>query len=273
MNTVIAPIGDVAPVDDAALPLEWAQWAEEPGKSIQFEENGVIVGRVHAIVVGRGEAWIEGIWVAPAKRRQGLGRGLVKAAEDLIRGYNVGVVRSAVPAHNTGALVMAERVGFNECARAVVQMLTVPKEAPAESDASGGEPTVRRASVVEAPASSALLASVMKPWRDLLPIGWRFRRIGLDLVRGLAKDGRVLVTQEPGGIAIAAGRDPTVLTALVGSSAQRRRLVQAGAAGTDANRVVVFAPDASSVSDLGVAVAAHLWCPDGLVIVEKTLVR
>ena len=109
-------------------------------------------------------------------------------------------------------------------------------------------------------------------WHGLVPLGWRFRRIGVDLVRGLAKDGRVLVSSDPGGVAIT-GRDPAVVTALVGSRAQRRSLVHAVASQADTDRVVVFAPDDSIVSDLDVAVSAHAWCPEGLVVVEKTLAR
>jgi GNAT superfamily N-acetyltransferase len=274
MDTVIEPIGEMAPVDDAALPLEWALWAEEPGKVIRFEEEGVTVGRVHTVLVGPSEAWVEGLWVTPDQRRKGLGRQLLKAAEDLVHGYGVGIVRGAVPAHNTGARSLAEHAGFAERARAMVQILMVSGEAPVtESDSVDGGTGVRRATAVEATAVSALVATGMKAWHNLVPLGWRFRRIGVDLMRGLAKDGRVLVTQDPTGVTITAARDPAVLTAVVGSPTQRRLLVRAAAALASTERVVVFVPDASSVTDLGVAVAAHAWCPEGLVIVEKTLAR
>jgi hypothetical protein len=133
---------------------------------------------------------------------------------------------------------------------------------------------VRRATALEAPSVSALIVSGLRAWHDLIPIGWRFRRIGVDLVRGLARDGRVFVTQDSSGAGIAAaGRGTTVLAALVGSPAQRRLLVDSVVEQGSAERVAIFAPDRSTVSDLGVAVEPHAWCPEGLVIVEKSLGR
>ncbi len=272
MNTVVAPIGEMAPADDGALPIEWAQWAEEPGKVIRLEEDGTIVGRVHAVVVGRGEAWIEGLWVTPASRRKGMGRHLLTAVEALFPDYGIGVIRAAVPAHNHAALALAERAGFAPCARAVVQILTASREAgPAGRDA-----MVRPATAGEAPVLIKTLAAeaTLRSWHGLLPLGWRFRRGGLDLVRGLAKDGRVLVTSDPGGMAIMAlGRDTAVIATLTGDSMQMGRLVNAVAAQAASDRVVVFAPDAAGTSGLGVPVEPHVWCPEGLVIVEKTLAR
>jgi GNAT superfamily N-acetyltransferase len=273
MNTVVAPIGEMAPADDGALPIEWAQWAEEPGKVIRLEDDdGAIVGRVHAVVVGRAEAWIEGLWVTPTSRRTGLGRRLLTEVDVLFKDYGIGVIRAAVPAHNRGALALTERAGYVPCARAVVQILTVPREAGSSGDA----PTVRPATASEAPVLVKTLtaAALLKPWHGLLPLGWRFRRAGLELLRGLAKEGRVLVTTEPGGIAIVAlGRDAAVITALTGDTAQAGRLVRATAVQGASERVVVFAPDASAVADLGVTVDPHVWCPEGLVIVEKTVRR
>ena len=195
--------------------------------------------------------------------------------EDLVRGYGAGVIRAAVPVHNAVARAVAERTGYAPIARAVVGVVTVPRGVGgSDGGAVSRDPVVRRATAVEAPAIGALVASSLKGWHDLIPVGWRFRRVVVDLIRGLARDGRVLVTQDPGGVAIVAGgRGAAVLSALAGSTSQRQSLVNAVISQADAARVAVFAPDRTTVSDLNIVPEPHAWCPEGLVLVEKSLVR
>jgi hypothetical protein len=207
-----------------------------------------------------------------------VGRRLVAAAEELVKGYGAAIVRTAAPAHNAGALALAARTGFVECARAVVDVLGMPRD-----DATGGEGApsaadhgVRRASAVEAPTVASVLSAspVLKAWGGLVPIGWRFRRLSLDLVRGLAKDGRVLVTTEGGGAALmTAGGSAAIIAALTGTPVQQAALVRAAAAEVDAERVIVFAPGDAGLAEHGSGRAPHAWCLQGLVILEKIPTR
>jgi GNAT superfamily N-acetyltransferase len=104
MHTVIAPLIDAVPPEPAALPEEWADWAEEPGQSVSIQEAGRTLGTRHVVMVGRDEAWLEGLWVPPSARGRGVGRRLVEEAETLAGGYGATIVRTAVPARDYAAV-------------------------------------------------------------------------------------------------------------------------------------------------------------------------
>jgi ribosomal protein S18 acetylase RimI-like enzyme len=274
MNTVLAPIGLGAPPDPAALPGEWAAWAEEPGRSVRIEEDGVLLGAVHAIMVGRAEAWIEGLWVRPPARGRGVARRLLAEAEMLVRGHGAMVVRGAVPAHDDAALAVAERMGFVHRGEAVALASDIA-DPPAEE--AGRVVVVAAATNETAAVTRALGAGApVDAWRGLVPLGWRFRRLVPELVRGLIKDVRVLRSGDgPDGVALfGVGDQDAVIAALAGPPAHRRALfgeVIEQARGAGASRVVLFTPARDDADGLGVAFTPHPWCPEGLVIVEKTL--
>jgi GNAT superfamily N-acetyltransferase len=274
MRIAIGPITPGATPDPAALPAEWSAWSEEPGRAVRVEEDGDLLGIIHAVVVGQTEAWVEGLWVKPAARGRGVGRRLIAEAIALVRGYGATVVRTAVPARDYGALAVAERTGFARHCEAVVLVAEMP-EGPIDIPY---EAQVSAATVKETATVTRLLEETpaLREWRGLVPLGWRFRRLAPELVKGLIKDGRALRAGDgPVGAALCAVRNEwAVISVMVGPPAHRQALFgviveEAHRAG--ARRVALFAPDAGGAAGLRAAFAPHPWCPDGLVIVQRTL--
>ena len=274
MKTSIEPLVDAPPADPAALPLEWAEWAEEPGQKVTIDDNGRILGVLHVTVVGRAEGWLEGLWVQPAARGRGVGRRLVQEAEDLLRGYGVGTVRTAIPSRDYTALAVAEHAGFSRCTE--TNVLVADMEAGPIDIAYDAQ--VRPAEPAEGAAILQLLAgsSVLGAWRGLVPLGWRFRQVRSELLRGLINDGRVVRSGESvEGVAAFAVHGPAaVISALEGPRGHREALfgaVAEHARGAGASRIALFAPEPGPPSGIRASFTPHAWCPDGLVIVEKSL--
>lgn len=274
MKTVVAPVGEVATPDASALPAEWQDWAEEPGRVVALQDGGETVGVVHVAVVGRGEAWLEGLWVRPAARGGGVGHRLVAEAEALARRHGATLVRTAVPARDYAALAVAERSGFARLCEAVVLVADLsasPMEMPYDAPVRAVPPEAAAAL-----AQMLLAAPDLSGWRGLVPLGWRFRRIVPELVRGLAKDRRALRAGTDGeGAALFALRGAAaVISALVGPPQHRQALlaeIAARAAAAGGRRIALFAPGAEAAEGLRAAFVPHPWCPDGLVVVEKTV--
>ncbi|MDR7518671.1 MAG: GNAT family N-acetyltransferase [Armatimonadota bacterium] len=268
------PLVDTVPVGRSAVPAEWASWAEEPGRAVRIGEGGEVLGEVHAVIVGRAEAWFEGLWVQPGARGRGLGRRLIAEAEGLVRRYGADTVRAAVPARDDDALAVAERTGFVRSCEAAVLVAQIPHrplDVPPEVPVAPAGPGETGAMVALLQASPQIRA-----WRGLAPLGWRFRRVVPELVRGLIRDRRVLRAGDPAeGIAWRAVRGSTVvISVLSGPPAHRRALfgtVVEGARRAGATHVALFGSDPRAADDLRIPFAAHPWCPDGLVIVEKHL--
>jgi GNAT superfamily N-acetyltransferase len=271
VKTIIEALPATAPSDPTALPAEWAEWAEEPGRLVRVEEGGMTLGTLHAAVVGRHEAWFEGLWVRPAARGRGVGRRLVVEAEALVREHGITIVRTAVPARDYGALAVAERTGFVRHSEASVLLgdvgrgqIDLPYEAP-----------VAPATRADLQHVSGLIAGspFLAGWRGLVPLGWRFRQLVPEMLLGLIKDGRVLRTDQ-GGAWFAIADGTAVLSVLTGPPEHRQALFGAvveRALGAGARRIALFVPDAEVARPLRAALAPHPWCPDGLVIVEKAL--
>jgi GNAT superfamily N-acetyltransferase len=282
VNTVIVPTDPGAPPDPAALPPEWSAWAEEPGKTVRVEDEGAVLGEVHAVMVGRTEAWFEGLRVQPAARGRGIGRRLIAAAEALVRAHGAMVVRTAVPARDYAALAVAERTGFARHSQAVVLTAEIPGGPPEPEGPH--EARVLPATARETAALTTVLAASapVEAWRGLVPLGWRFRRLVPEMVRGLIKDGRLLRAgdRQDRGAAVGAAvfgiwDADVVISVLTGPAPHQQALFDEAlgrAPEGGARRVVLFAPDAAVTGGLRGTFAPHAWCPDGLVIVEKALV-
>lgn len=101
-----------------------------PGEAIAFlalDEQGAVVGFAeaalrHDYVNGCATspvAFLEGIYVRPAFRKQGVARLLCRAVEDWAIGIGCAELASDVEIHNTGSQSMHIAVGFEETERVV----------------------------------------------------------------------------------------------------------------------------------------------------------
>ncbi len=259
----------------AAAPSEWDVWAEEPGHALVALADGQPVGGVHVSMVGRTEAWVENLRVHPDWQGRGIARQLVSEAEQSARRYGAAVARTAIPAHEYAALAVAERGGYRRVIHSVALEtavdpgpMHVPYDAPVEV------PAMTRAQTV------TLLIErlpVVQAWERMVPLGWRFRRVVPELVRGLMKDRRVLVAGELDAAGVLALRTETIVISLLDGTASGMQAVYGTAIerarSEGAKRVVLFAADARSPTVLGERRwRPHAWCPDGLIVVEKSLV-
>lgn len=263
-----------------AAPEEWQAWAEEPGHDLIALDGGRPVGGIHVSIVGRTEAWMEAIRVHPEAQGRGIGGQLVREAEALARHYGAAVMRTSVPSHDYAALGLAERAGYRPVARCVVVETRlapgpahVPYDAPVERPRPEHTPALLR--FLERTAALAA-------WDRLVPLGWRFRRIVPELVRGLIKDRRAAValrpdrSEDPQACALFAQPEGAVVVSFLdgtppGMQALFGELAESSRA-HGAERLVVFAPQVEALAPLEVRDwRPHPWCPDGLVVVQKGL--
>ncbi|HEY3249373.1 MAG TPA: GNAT family N-acetyltransferase [bacterium] len=273
-----------------AAPPEWEEWSEEPGHDLVADEGGRIVGGIHVSITGRTEAWMENLRVLADFQGRGIASQLVREAEHLAIHYGAAKVRTAVPAHDYAALAVAQRGGYYrvlQCAVVETAITADPRHVP--YDAPVEIPSELSAAEVTAFAAAT---GTLAGWDQLLPLGWRFRRMVPELVRGLINDKRALVAVRPDairpgargrwqaddfqGIALFAERKPAVvLSVLDGSSPAMQALygtVTERSSRQDVTRAVFFVPSAAAVAPLRVTDwLPHPWCPDGLVVVEKSV--
>lgn len=274
LETVIAPLVDGAPSNDASLPLEWADWAEEPGQRVSLEENGSILGTVHVVMVGPQEAWLEGLWVQPSAQGRGVDRRLIEQGESIASGYGATIMRTATPSGDAAALAGAEALGFTRHSTATVSVAEVPdKPISVPGDV---KVTQARQADVAAIIGAMGAAEDLRAWHGLVPLGWRFRALRPELVRGLVKDGRVLRSGEMvEGAAIFAVRGATAVISFLDGPQAHRQVLYAAVAGraraAGARRTALFGPDAKGVAGIPATFVPHAWCPDGLVILERRL--
>lgn len=76
------------------------------------EADGQVVGAVMAGYEGH-RGWINYLAVAPARRRGGLGRTLMDAAEQRLRAAGCPKINLQVRPENKGAIAFYERIGFD----------------------------------------------------------------------------------------------------------------------------------------------------------------
>lgn len=263
-----------------AAPPEWLAWAEEPGHDLVAMAGGRAVGGVHVSIVGQTEAWLEGLRVHPDMQGRGIAGRLVKEGEHLVRHYGAAVVRTAIPAHDSAARGVAERAGFRNLARASVvdtEVGPAPAHTPYDAPVETPRPETAPSLTHFLEGTPALVA-----WERLVPLGWRFRRIIPELVRGLAKDHRAAValqperSEMPQAAVLFAGHDDAVVVSVLGGSASGIQALFGEmteyAWERGVSRIVVFTHDAATLRAIGTREwRPHPWCPDGLIIAEKNL--
>src|SRR3990170_6634867 len=206
-----------------AAPAEWQAWAEEPGHDLAAMDGGRAVGGIHVSIVSRTEAWLEGLRVHPDAQGRGIAGRLVKEGEQLARHFGAAIVRTAIPAHDYAALGVAERAGFRIVIRASVldtEVGPAPAHIPYDAPVETARPET-------APSLTQLLerTPTLLAWERLVPLGWRFRRIIPELVRGLAKDRRAAIalqperSETPQAVALFAGHDDAVVVSVLDGTA------------------------------------------------------
>jgi len=261
-----------------AAPREWQEWAEEPGHDLAAMDGGRAVGGIHVSIVSQTEAWLEALRVHPDAQGRGIAGRLVKEGERLARHYGAAVVRTAIPTHDYGAVAVAERAGYRIVARASVLEAEIsaapahmPYDAPVETPRSEA-----------APALTAFLerTAAVTAWERLVPLGWRFRRLIPELVRGLVKDRRAAVAlpaeraEAPQAAALFAAHDAAAVVALLDGTVPGMQAllgeIAESALERGTTRLVVFTHDPAVLRRLDAREwRPHSWCPDGLMIVEK----
>src|SRR5256712_6269572 len=210
----------------AAGPEEWDQWSEEPGHDLVAQDDSRVVGGLHVSLVSRSEAWLENLRVHPDVWGRGIAVQLVKEGEAVARRYGAAVARTAIPAHEYAAQAVAERAGYKPSLRCVVVEAPLPSgpaHVPYDAPVHALGPD-RASDLIRFLESTPALAA----WHRLVPLGWRFRRIALDLVRRLLKDHRALAALHPGaqagggqaGAPSTVPREAVVLAGLDGSPAR-----------------------------------------------------
>ncbi len=258
----------------AAAPKEWEAWAEEPGHTLVVAANDRPVGAVHVSMVGRHEAWLEGLRVYPDFQGQGIARQLVSEAEQVARHYGATVARTAMPSHEYAAQAVAEQSGYHPVIRSVVVESTVPRgPATIPYDVPVSTPSKERTPDILRMVEHLV---VIQAWEHLLPLGWRFRRLASELIRGLIVDRRILLGGEGDAVGLYAVRTQTAVVSLVDGTPSGVQAVIGTilerAHQASAERIVVFAPEMRMLAPTrGLVWQAHEWCPDGLTIVEKSL--
>src|SRR3954453_12282778 len=116
--------------------------------------NGEPIGLVN-LAIRADEAWIGGIGVVPAARRQGVAEGLMRAAHDEARARGVGRVWLGVMEQNEGAFRLYEKLGYEVVREVEVWTL-------AEDSAPG---LAREVSASEANARIRALRTAREPWQ------------------------------------------------------------------------------------------------------------
>lgn len=264
-----------------AAPSEWDAWAEEPGHDLVALDGARAIGGLHVSIVGQSEAWLEMLRVLPDYRGRGVAAQLVREGEQVARKYGAGTVRTAVPAHEYAALGVAERGGFRRVLQCVVLEtdlapgpLHVPYDAPSRLPHVADAVDVLR---------FAEHTHTLSAWEGLIPLGWRFRRITTDVVKGLIKDRRVAIAMQenPGGTALQGVamfnvQENAAVFSLVDGTPPGMQASFAAAAELARERLAgpltVFASDVHALDALEVrSWTPHPWCPEGLVVVEKRL--
>jgi ribosomal protein S18 acetylase RimI-like enzyme len=119
------------------IPYVWDAWlADARGALLVAAADGRPVGLIHVRMVSDEEAWLEGIRVDPAARRQGVGGAMTSRALVVARDRGASVARLMTSAGNVASQALVARFGFTRVAE------VVRYEAPAAGV--GDAPTIAR---------------------------------------------------------------------------------------------------------------------------------
>jgi len=167
------------------IPQVWDRWVVEPGgKLLVVILEGQPVALDHVVMLSAEEAWLEGMRVDPAHRREGLATLLSRRGVREASKLGASVVRFATSSLNKPIHTLAGRLGFSRvCAIGLWRAEAAPRKGPMPSrpgiDALARLlPFLRR---------SAVLAAM----GGLYSSGWRFKSLGPDELRKCLERGMV----------------------------------------------------------------------------------
>ncbi len=242
----------------AALPAEWASWADEPHRVLVCEVEGRVVGAIHLSLVGPGEGWVEGARVLPEFRGRGYARVLVEEAIRICAGYGARVVRCACPTHLSEAAFF-EHLGFREVVRYEVWRADLEPATP-PTDVRAVEPRALK------DLSPWIRQEMARRSRELLPLGWRFRILRDEMLRAAVRERRLWAD---GAVLFQRAGPDRVVNLLVGDPEPLLGAVRADLPGPGV--VAVFLAEGSPESPrLGTqGFRPHPWCPHGLRVLER----
>lgn len=183
---VLALVSRVWP--DDYVPDAWPKWvADGRGIPLVAELEGKIVGICHVARLTADECWFNAMRVDPARRRQGFGTALTKAAIDAARAAGYRAALLGIDPDNTASLEMTARAGFTRAAEYRKLTLT------ARPGLSG--PPLRPAVPDEVPQLKAIAAESAR--RDGVPAAvywdWEWADLSDEALHNLVASGDCLV--------------------------------------------------------------------------------
>lgn len=187
--------------DGDYIPEVWDTWlADADGAFLAAVEDGRPVGIIHLALLSPQEAWLEGIRVDPAARRQGIGRELTARAMAIARERGAVVARLFTSSDNTASQAMVTGLGFDQVAafvryRATAESLPEPETIPPGA-------TLRTASLADLDTLwSYLKGSNLVPLNGgLIVDGWVARALTRSVLETRLDSGDVLVLEAWGQI-------------------------------------------------------------------------
>lgn len=245
----------------------WDDWlADERGTLLVAVAGERPVGIIHMRMMSEDEAWLQGIRVDPAERRQGIGRMLASRALVAARERGAAVARLMTSADNLESQRLLAAFGFTRVAEMIVY------EAPATTTAAAGGGAAPRAMENGPQLTVAreedferlwewLIQSTLSPFNGGLEYdGWAAHALTEPHLRAYLAAGDVLLLEEWGTIlALAILRETPAEDGEPGQLLVRYLDGQADSIG----RLALVLRDMAAERGLGVV---QLWLPDLLIL-------
>ena len=178
------------------VPERIRDWIEAADSEVMVavDESDTPVALAHVVMLSSTEAWLEGARVHPDHRRRGLGSLLNGKGVAWAKERGARVVRLAIEEDNHPAREQVATLGYREVTRWVSASFEVDK-----SHRCADHLRLRPAPAADAEAAWLTWASgdIAKAGREMLNIGWRWRRATIeDLTEG---DGETRLYRSPTG--------------------------------------------------------------------------
>ena len=244
----------------------WRHWVESPrGELMVAEIDGVFAGTLHVRYLENREAWLEGVRVHPAFRRQHIATALIQSAHARAKSKHCRTMRLETGSNNFKARRLFETLGYD----LVVEYARYRARASARPT-----PALGTAKGSDAAGCWAIWTTALRGHRvhalTRAPFGWRWWEFSPTRLRAAIRAGEVWLS--PDGRAFMAVRreDALQILALAGSQSGMAQLMQGAksvAQQQNVSRVYWFAPNTARSASL--AAQNHFALDDaGMLIYE-----